>query len=153
MEDILVYIKRTREERRSHLKLDEPCYSRGGQSMYNKGLLAYLHNTTMPKGHSAQVCHGCHNGECDNPNHLYWGTPRDNYDDYIENGGLTIGEKVKQKYASDELSEINRQNGSSGWSKGGKANASKPKSEEHRKKLSEASKKDWERRKAQVVQR
>lgn len=61
MKDINEYIKLPKDERQKHLKLDEPCLERGGQSMYLKGLLAHLHDTTIPSGKKIHVCHACHN--------------------------------------------------------------------------------------------
>jgi len=49
MKDIYKYIKLSQEERQAHLKLDGPCIERGGQSMYLKGLVAHLRNTTIPE--------------------------------------------------------------------------------------------------------
>ena len=68
MKDINEYIKLPKEDRQNHLRLDEPCLERGGQSMYCKGLLAHIHDTTIPSGHKIHVCHACHNGACSNPN-------------------------------------------------------------------------------------
>jgi hypothetical protein len=32
------------------------------------------------------ACHRCNNPPCVSPFHLYWGTPKNNYDDSVENG-------------------------------------------------------------------
>jgi hypothetical protein len=77
----------TREERRAHLKLDEPCILIGGHSStVFKGLLAHHLRTTIPEGKSAFLCHACNIPKCSNPAHLYWGTPKDNYLDMVEAG-------------------------------------------------------------------
>ena len=44
------YMLQTQESRQQHLKLDEPCLERGGNSSYFKGLLAHILNTTIPTG-------------------------------------------------------------------------------------------------------
>lgn len=73
------FIKRSRDERRSHLDLAEECCERGGNSTNHKGVLAQYLNTTIPSGRIL-LCHACHNGKCSNPKHLhlYWGTDVDN---------------------------------------------------------------------------
>jgi len=80
----------TRETRRRFLKLDEPCTIRGHikNSAYLIGLLAHHLDTTIPvSGYKIHVCHACNNSQCCNPNHLYFGSPRDNTQDAIEAGG------------------------------------------------------------------
>jgi len=133
MKDINEYIKLPKEDRQKHLKLDEPCLERGGQSMYCKGLLAHIHNTTIPSGHKIHVCHACHNGSCSNPNHLYWGTAKENRRDYMNNGGKSIWEKMVEKYGYEEACKMNSK-GKTGNTHG-RGNKGKPKSEEHKKKL------------------
>jgi hypothetical protein len=135
MKKIEEYILLPKEERQKHLRLDEPCLERGGQSMYLKGLLAHLHETTIPSGKMIHVCHACHNGKCSNPNHLYWGTASENKKDADSNGGKSIWERMVDKYG---LEEARRKQARGNKAAGGKANLGKPKSEEHRKKISEA---------------
>jgi hypothetical protein len=83
-EDISEYIKKTREERTSHLKLDEPCIRIGGHSStVYKGLLAHYLKTTIPTRSKPRVllCHACNVSDCSNVNHLYWGTDKENFAD------------------------------------------------------------------------
>lgn len=80
------YILLSREQRRSHLKLHDPCIERGGFSVEFKGMLADYLNTSIPKGYKIYLCHACHNEKCSNKVHLYWGTPTDNRVDAVENG-------------------------------------------------------------------
>src|SRR6056297_724557 len=107
MEDIYIYIARPQSERQAHLKLDEPCLERGGQSMYFKGLLAHVLNTSIPNGKKIHVCHACHNAKCSNPNHLYWGTPSENAQDRLENDPRTVWDHSVSKYGFEEACRRN----------------------------------------------
>ena len=89
MKKVEILLNESREQRRSHLKLDESCVERGKLklSTYLVGLLAHYLNTTIPEnGYKLRVCHACNNKNCCNPKHLYFGTPKDNIVDAIENG-------------------------------------------------------------------
>lgn len=86
MLQIEVYMEKSREERRSHLHLEESCDIRGGESKQFKGLLAYHLDTSIPSGHKIYLCHACNNGKCSNVKHLYWGTPTENVQDSKEAG-------------------------------------------------------------------
>ena len=126
-------MKKCLVERQEHLKLNEPCVERGGSySTALKGLLAHILDTTMPSGMKIHICHACHNEKCSNPFHLYWGTPVENRLDAIKNGRPTIADNLVKKYGIDGANEIRRR----GAIIGGQRNKGKPKSEEHRKKLS-----------------
>ena len=142
MKDINEYIKLPKEDRLNHLRLDEPCLERGGQSMYCKGLLAHIHDTTIPSGHKIHVCHACHNGACSNPNHLYWGTAQENKMDDVRNGGKSIWEKMVEKYGLEEARAMQSRKGNSN----GKGNLNKPKSDDHKAKIA-ANRKGGRRRK------
>ncbi len=131
MQQIEEYILLPQDKRKEHLKLDEPCIERGGQSMYLKGLLAHLHNTTIPSGKKIHVCHACHNGACSNPGHIYWGTARENRLDAIANGAKTIWENMVEKYGLDVAKEMNRNTGNNN----GAGNRGIPKTEEHKAKI------------------
>ena len=134
---INIYMTLNKEERQAHLKLDDPCVERGGQSMYCKGLLAHMRDTTIPSGHMAHVAHACHNKLCSNPDHLYWGTSSENSLDRMANGCKTIWENMVEKYGEDEARA--RQSRSKKLaSKAGKGNLGTTKSPEHRRKIAEA---------------
>lgn len=100
--DIEEYIKKSREERRAHLKLDEDCILIGGHSStVYKGLLAHSLGTTIPTRCKPRLllCHACNVSGCSNPNHLYWGRDIDNHLDQVENGTYkTINERTVAKY-------------------------------------------------------
>lgn len=132
------YILLTKEERQKHLKLEEPCLERGGNSSYCKGLLAHIFNTTIPSGNKIHVCHACNNGKCSNVNHLYWGTSKENSQDAIACGARkTIWEHMISKHGLEKAKKLQNR-GSKLASKAGKGNTGKPKSAEHRKNLSKA---------------
>lgn len=120
--------------RQAHLNLGEPCIERGGQSMYFKGLLAHLHDTTIPSGKKIHVCHACHNAACSNPNHLYWGTASENALDRNEYYGTNIWKNIVAKYGEEGARNINKKNADPVI--GGRGNKGKPKNSEHKDKIS-----------------
>lgn len=124
------YITQTKEARQSHIKLDEPCLERGGNSENFRGLLAHVLDTNIPKGQKIHLCHACHNAACSNINHLYWGTSKENTQDRLANGGRTFWEKLVDKYGYEGACAINAQ-GKDG-NKFGSGNKGKLKSKEHK---------------------
>ena len=128
------YIQLSQEFRQTHLRLDEDCIERGGQSMYLKGLLAHMRDTSIPTGHLAHVAHACHNGKCSNPNHLYWGTPKENAADHIANGGKSIWENMVNKYGEEGARAMQGRGGNKNAS-GGKGRTL---TEEHKRKIAES---------------
>lgn len=137
MIDVTEFIKHSREERRKHLKLDEPCCERGGNSTNHKGVLAQYLGTTIPSGRIL-LCHACNNGKCSNPRHLYWGTDKENIT--IDNPDFkSAWHRTVEKYG---IEEAIRRNSTGDKSAGGKANKGKQKSEEHKRKISESVKKN-----------
>lgn len=129
------YIQKPQVERQAHLKLTEPCIERGGMSSYCKGLLAHILNTTIPSGKKVHVCHVCHNGKCSNPNHLYWGTPKENRADALANGKAPSPYHARLRKMSVE--EANALQGRKG-NTNGSGNRGGSKSPEHRAKIAEA---------------
>jgi hypothetical protein len=104
--DIHEYMKYSREKRRSHLKLQEECIEIGGDSRLFRGLLAHFLKTTIGSK-NIYVCHACNNPHCSNPVHLYWGTPKDNWQDAKESGRWTpIHSRMLKKHGEKKTSEI-----------------------------------------------
>lgn len=123
-------------ERQSHLALGESCIEIGGGSKDFRGLLAHhLKTHIMTRADNANLCHACHNPKCSNPNHLYWGTIRENSLDRYRRYNphifppLTPEQSLKQRVGISN------------------ALRGKPKSEAHKKALSIA-----RRKHAQVAQ-
>jgi hypothetical protein len=127
------YIAQPKEVRQAHLKLNEPCLERGGNSENFRGLLAHVLDTNIPKGQKIHLCHACHNAACSNINHLYWGTSKENTQDRIENGGKTPWEMVVDKYGYDRACAMNA--GRNIGNTYGSANKGVPKTEEHKAKI------------------
>ena len=142
MIDITEFISRSREDRRNHLCLSEPCCERGGNSTNHKGVLAQYLNTTIPSGRIL-LCHACHNDKCSNPKHLYWGTDRENIlIDAKENGTWkSAWERTVEKYGYEKACEMNSRK--LYGNKRGEGNKGKPKSEEHKKKIAESIQKKY----------
>jgi len=119
------YIKRSREERRSHLKLDEYCIEIGGyDSREYRGLLAYHLGTEIPSHTKMKImlCHACNNHKCSNVNHLYWGNTKDNTIDAQKAGTWkSFYQRTVEKYGEEEAKKIQSRNAS----KGGKKNKGK----------------------------
>ena len=130
------YIKNTsRDVRREHLDLNDECIERGGNSTNHKGILAQFLDTTIPAGRIL-LCHACNNPKCSNLKHLYWGSDYDNHIDAKEHGiWKNPWENLVGKYGLEKARQIQ---GQKQQSKAGKANKGKPKSEEHKRKISES---------------
>lgn len=104
---IETYISKSREERRSHLDLSDPCIMIGGGSRDFRGLLAHYLKTTVPAGRDVVLCHACHNGRCSNPKHIYWGTQRDNFLDQVDNGTTdSIKTRMINRYGEEGYRKI-----------------------------------------------
>ena len=143
MEDINEYINRPYSERTSHLELETECREIGGNSTAFKGLLSHILGVTIPNSSNILLGHKCHNGKCSNPNHLYYGTPKENIIDQKENGTfISIWEKMVKKYGYEEACKRNSRPDKAHL--GGMGNVGKTKSEEHKKKISESLKKRWQ---------
>lgn len=100
-------MSKDRSERRNHLDLKESCLEIGGSHAEAKGVLALFLKTTIPKKKDKiYVCHACNNENCINSKHLYWGTPKDNAQDYKESGYYkSIYARGLEKYGKEVFHE------------------------------------------------
>lgn len=129
------YVLRDKNERMAHLRLNEACIEIGGHSTQFRGLLAYTLGTTLPKGSKIHLCHACHNDNCSNPLHLYWGTSQENRLDAVANGSPTAWDSMVRKYGEDVARNMQRNRN---HSQAGKGNTGKPKSEAHKEAIRQA---------------
>lgn len=137
MTDITKYIKKDYSERTKHLDLTTECREIGGNSTSFKGLLSHILEVTIPSSSKILLCHKCHNGKCSNPKHLYYGTPKENIQDQIENGTfISIWDRMVKKYGYEEACKRNSRGENAKF--GGMANKGKTKSEEHKRKIAES---------------
>ena len=134
------YMKLSRDNRRQHLELKNECIEIGGDSREFRGILAHYLKTTIPRGTSVHLCHACHNGNCSNQVHLYWGTPKDNAIDLVESGNHRNGwEKMVSKHGEENAKKIMRKIASVGGRAGGGHNAlSEDQINDYRKKIIES---------------
>ena len=127
------WINETREVRTEHLDLNESCVERGGNSTVHRGVLAQYLDTNLPS--KVDLCHACHNDKCSNPKHLYWGTRKENIQDAKDNGTWkSPWEGMVAKYGYDEACRMNSRKMVGNTL--GSGNKGKPKSDEHKKKIS-----------------
>ncbi len=100
------HIKQSKEVRQAHLDLNTECIELGGDRRSGRGVLAHFLKTTIPKGMKIHLCHACHNGNCTNYKHMYWGTPKENSDDAMKNGHISfieMGKLPKKKRKPDSV--------------------------------------------------
>lgn len=122
--NIKEYILLSKIDRSKHLDLNESCIEIGGASYQFKGMMAHILKTTIPiKKDKIHLCHACHNGNCSNPKHLYWGTMSENVRDSMVHGSWkNPRDRAKEKYGNDYIFSSNCDWASS---RKGKANAKK----------------------------
>lgn len=136
IENFEEYMAQSKEVRQSHINLNEPCLERGGNSTNHRGVLAQFLLTIIPIKRVAILCHACNNSKCSNPKHLYWGTDRENIVEDGKNFGTykSPWDRMVEKYGLEKAKEMNRKKAN----QNGKGNKGKPKSEAHKRAISEA---------------
>ena len=98
-------ISAPKSERQAHLDLSEPCipFPEGTKIRaiyaYSGDLLGRFLGTKR-LARPACVCHACHNADCRNPRHIYWGSYSDNVQDAIANGTAYV--PVYNRKSGDE---------------------------------------------------
>jgi hypothetical protein len=128
----------SKEERQQHVKLDEVCLERGGNSTQHRGILVQFLDTDFPEGAGRIIlAHACGNGKCSNPRHLYWATDRENI---VEDGRkfgthMNPWERSVAKYGLKKARELNSRGDKAA---GGRAGKGKTLSAEHKQKISDA---------------
>ena len=143
------WITESREVRSAHLDMSEPCIERGGNSTVHRGVLAQYLDTNMPE--KIDLCHYCGNGKCSNPKHLYWGTRKENIEDAKRHGTWKTGwERMVEKHGFDEARR--RRSDIAQGNTYGSGNKDKPKTDEHKKKISLNHKGGRRKSDAQVIQ-
>ena len=65
-------------------------YGRIGRAGLAHRISWEIHNGPIPKG--MYVCHKCDNRECTNPDHLFLGTSKENFEDMISKGRQAKGD-------------------------------------------------------------
>lgn len=109
------YILLPKTIRQAHLRLHEPCIERGGESYQFKGLLAHILNTTIPKK-KPHLCHACNNGDCGNPYHMYWGTPKENIADAKAFGSMRSPWEYKvAKHGEEKARQLKSEESKAAW--------------------------------------
>lgn len=133
MIDIVEYMKRSRDDRTSHINLLSSCIERGGNSTKFQGILTEKLDTSFPEvkkrgenGIFVHLCHACHNGKCSNYHHIYWGTPAENLQDNNKNGKfINVWEATVTKHGIDKALSMARDHQRTVASLGGIASAKK----------------------------
>lgn len=129
------WIKTSRDERTAHLDLGSECLERGGNSTASRGVLAQYLNTNIPKARGIDLCHACHNDNCSNPKHLYWGTRSENIKDAIDNGTrFNPWDAAVAKYGLEEARKRFTRTPEQ-CAKAGSGNSGKAKSDQHKKNI------------------
>lgn len=112
--NMLEYMKQVKEERQAHLDLSTPCIKIGGNSLQFRGLLAHYLSTFIPQKREALLCHACHDADCSNPKHLYWGTYSENLKDSFAAGRKSPYDYMVERYGEEGAKALR--------AKGGRAN-------------------------------
>jgi len=86
-------------------------YIKIGRKSYGAHRISYELNVgEIPDG--LHILHHCDNHPCVNPDHLFYGTPKDNMDDKVKKGRQQRGEQVPtHKLSEEQVAEIRKQYG------------------------------------------
>lgn len=118
------YIEKSREERKSHIDLSDPCLEVGCDSQESRALMCLVLNVSAPKAVKVHLCHACNNPACSNPKHLYWGTPSDNTKDMYQ-ADPKLAFRVRDAILAKNPNHY-KEMAKLGGVKGGQASALKP---------------------------
>jgi len=131
-------ITASKEERQQHVKLDEVCLERGGNSTQHRGILVQFLDTDFPEGPGRVIlAHACGNGMCSNPRHLYWATDTENMlDEQLTGKPANAWERMVAKHGLQKARTVVTANLDP--AAGGRAGKGKTLSAEHKQKISDA---------------
>lgn len=131
------YLSLPLSKRQEHTNLNDDCLLRGGISTNHRGVLAQYLNTDI-YSKPADLCHLCHNPDCSNPKHLYWGTRKENIADAKANGTWkSVWQRSVDKYGYEEACRRNVRSFDQA-SNAGKMLKGIPKTEAHKKAISDS---------------
>lgn len=76
------------------------------QKLAHREMLKY--STGLNPDRSTLACHKCDNPKCINPDHLFWGTSKDNAQDMIKKGRQADIKLIKRKLSKLSQEDVNK---------------------------------------------